>query len=183
MMKDVNSIRESTHDQGAYFRWLMEQVGVRSRKDKHGDHIELLFELHTIKFRPIVDHDDNRMSDGLRLRFDCGVADKVKGSCTVLEMLVALAIRIGDEIMPDFNGVRDAGYWFWLMITNLGLMPFDDHNWDRHSVDRIVAGWLDRKYRSNGCGGLFPLKHATQDQREVEIWYQCQAYVMENYDF
>lgn len=182
MTKDINVVRETSHIQGSYFRWLMEQVGVKSRRDRYGEYIELLFELHTIKFRQFVAHDDNRIADGLRLRLDYGVGGAVKGPCTVLEMLVALAIRIGDEIMPDFDGVRDASYWFWLMIGNLGLLEFDDHHWDRHSVDRIVEGWMDRKYRSNGCGGLFPLKYATQDQRDVEIWYQCQAYIMENYD-
>ena len=35
----------------------------------------------------------------------------------------------------------------------------------------------------DGFGGLFPLKHAKKDQRKVEIWYQLQNWLMENYEF
>jgi len=40
-----------------------------------------------------------------------------------------------------------------------------------------------RRYSKTGKGGLFPLKHPKKDQTEVEIWYQMQQYVMENFDY
>ena len=38
----------------------------------------------------------------------------------------------------------------------------------------------ERSYAFDGYGGLFPLRKPHQDQRNIEIWYQMQAYLMEN---
>ena len=61
-----------------------------------------------------------------------------------------------------------------------------DDNWDEESsekVDYYVDKLLGRDYFRDGFGGLFPLKHAKKDQRKVEIWYQLQNWLMENYEF
>jgi hypothetical protein len=33
---------------------------------------------------------------------------------------------------------------------------------------------------TDGSGGLFPLKNPQQNQRTTEIWYQMNAWLMEN---
>ena len=39
-----------------------------------------------------------------------------------------------------------------------------------------------RMFSRDGSGGLFPLRRFDRDQRSVEIWYQMQAWLMENSD-
>jgi hypothetical protein len=65
------------------------------------------------------------------------------------------------------------------MINNL------DMDWlDPDDILDCIDRFLSRKYDYNGVGGIFPLrKGASEDQRNVEIWYQMQSYLMENYEF
>jgi hypothetical protein len=44
-------------------------------------------------------------------------------------------------------------------------------------VDEILERVIGRTYRPDGRGGFFPLRYAEKDQREVELWYQLNAYV------
>lgn len=63
--------------------------------------------------------------------------------CSVLEMLVALCIRICNEVYSD---PKDAIVWlFWSMISNLGIAWADDRDWDVNVVDGCVESWLYRK--------------------------------------
>ena len=68
-------------------------------------------------------------------------------------------------------------------MDNLGLVPFDDESYvdldGQTYVERIIDDFVKREYDFNGVGGIFPLKHAEQDQRDVEIWYQMSAYLYE----
>ena len=175
-----------------YFNWLCEGV--------HIDQVErsyllLARDLHAKKFYAVVPHDENRALDGIELREDylgemnlpeycCADID---GDCSVFEMLIGLAKRIGFETRnpTDLRMKSDrVGYWFWEMIDNLGLMGFDDESYyeldGEDAVDDILEVLLRREYRSSGLGGLFPLRRASEDQRDVEIWYQMSAYLNEN---
>jgi hypothetical protein len=38
---------------------------------------------------------------------------------------------------------------------------------------------VNREYDPDGRGGLFPLDGTHANQREVELWYQMQAYIIE----
>jgi hypothetical protein len=48
-------------------------------------------------------------------------------------------------------------------------------------LTEILEKVINRTYHSSGKGGLFPLKHAEKDQTEVELWYQMNTYLVENY--
>ena len=48
-------------------------------------------------------------------------------------------------------------------------------------ADGGLDGFINRQYEANGEGGLFPLKGVCEDQREVEIWYQMNAYLYEHH--
>lgn len=41
--------------------------------------------------------------------------------CSVLEMIIALAIRLEEHIMDDPDIGNRTGQWFWDMIVSLGL--------------------------------------------------------------
>jgi hypothetical protein len=65
------------------------------------------------------------------------------------------------------------------LLENIGLDSFTDNRYEEGYVDEVVQRVVFRKYARNGHGGLFPLRHADEDQRDIEIWYQLSAYLLE----
>ena len=113
--------------------------------------------------------------------------DILDGPCSVLEMLVAFAIRIENEIMWHPEGGNRTAFWFWTMVWNTGLNPlrFTDEYFDHECIvclDDSIDKAVSRRYKFNGEGGFFPLKTVPQkDMRRTELWYQMQFWVEENY--
>ena len=144
----------------------------------------LMRELHEIDFKWIIDRDENRMKDGLALRYDFFDDSDVDGGfirpCSVLEMLVALALRLESDYIGDPGDPHPIDI-FWSMICNLGLWMYYDNNFNEFAVEEKVDIWLERHFKSNGEGSIFPLKYDTFDSREAEIWTQAMAYITENY--
>lgn len=165
-----------------YFEWLCDFVC----KDRYSDQIsyrKLLIDLHTNEFTYTIPKDRNRAEDGISLRYRfaraCNadslidfITDSLNGPCSVLEMMVALAIRCEETIMDNPQIGDRTGQWFWGMITNLGLGSMTDDNYDKRFVDDTVSRFLNREYERNGKGGLFTVRNCKQDLRKVEIFYQ-----------
>lgn len=136
--------------------------------------------LHNTEFRFTISRDENRADDGISLRYRFSLDyngvdnadDYISGPCSVLEMMVALAIRCEENIMDDPRVGDRTGQWFWGMIGNLGLSAMDDIRFDKALVDDIIDKFLNREYEADGRGGLFRIKHCDHDLRKVEIWYQ-----------
>ena len=171
----------------AYFEWLCDMVHANDREKSW---MILMKDLHSKKFYSIVAHDENRAFDGLELREDFYKEiwypkyDVLKGECSVLEMMIGLARRIGYETMDPYNDGEDkTSVWFWEMIDNLGLSVYDDEhyaeNYGSYFVEEILDDFVERRYKRNGKGGLFPLMKSRKDQRRIEIWYQMSAYLNE----
>lgn len=165
-----------------YYDWLLEQIDYfPGENDTYDDILMLLF--NTI-FTWTIANDDNRAEDGLQLR-SIFMEDEgwntnpfFEEDCSVLEMMIALSMRIDSDIMWDGENNRTSK-WFWEMFENLGL-----HYLEPSDYFAALDIFLGRKYDKNGVGGLFPLrKNNTKNQKKVEIWYQAQAYLMENYEF
>jgi hypothetical protein len=139
--------------------------------------------LHDIEFRYLIPKDENRAEDGISLRYrfsrlyDYVDYDDLDGPCTVLEMMVALAIRCEEDIMDDANLGNRTKQWFWNMIVSLGLGSMTDSRFDERRVDNIIERFLDRDYEPDGRGGLFTVRHCDYDLRDVEIWYQMCWYL------
>lgn len=166
-----------------YFVWLYGQVGKVEIDHPARSYWDLLKILYTKEFVWFVPNDDNRVEDGrdLRLEFaaDEGIADVDQSwlqlGCSMLEMLVALSRRL------SFLGEGEARTWFWLMLENIKLDGYvDASSLDVKQIDKILDKVIWRTYTARGVGGLFPLKRTTDDQRKVEIWYQLNAYLIEN---
>ena len=176
----VRDLIEDYHD------WMCDLM--RINLPEHRKYGRLLHELDCKEF--IFSHplDKNRDLDGYLLReeflFDNGYDQKDiwDGPRSVLEVLVALSKRIETEITGDLGNDK-IERWFWVMIKNLGLDIYTDDNYDQEEVNRILDVWLQRRFKSNGKGGLFPLKKTTQDQRDIDIWYQMQLYLDEEWTF
>lgn len=177
-----------------YFDWLCDKVRDRSC-DK--SYLMLLKDLHNIPFMAVLELDNNRAEDGKYLREEYAMYEAhsinalraiESADCSVLEVLISIAERIRFELTStDAKEDDNISKYFWTMIHNLGLDIFDDENYTDNggsaAIFEIVASWLDRTYSYDGEGGLFPLRNPDYDQRDVEIWYQMQAYLEENYDY
>lgn len=165
-----------------YFEWMLDIV-CGKRYSKNISYRKLLAHLHSIEFVYIIPNDENRAEDGISLRYRFSkekgmhdVPECLYGPCSVLEMMIALAIRC-DVFMDDPEMGDRTSQWFWDMIINLGLGYMIDEKYDEDVVDEIIQRFLDRDYEPDGKGGLFRIKRCTYDLREVEIWYQLCWYL------
>ena len=174
--------------EGRYFDWLQSLVGPTSDRNPSRSYTLLLEAMFNYDFTWRVANDDNRAEDGTALRDDfCDIVGSWEGSrfifepCTVLEMLIALAKRLAFETDEDD---MDEGLlvWFWRMVDNLGLSTLTDDDYDDHLVRRVLNVFVLRRYDRSGNGGIFPLSHPTEDQRETEIWLQMSAYLIEGFN-
>ena len=153
-----------------YFKWMYQLV-----RPSHGSYKILLCQLHGIIFYNLIDMDADRAEDGINLRYR--IASCLDNRpCSVLEMMVALAIKIEEQIMDDPDIGNRTGLWFWKMIENLGLKTMRDAVIDTDYVEKIIFRFLDRNYQRDGSGGLF-IVHGHGDLRNVEIWYQMLWYL------
>lgn len=173
-----------------YFIWLCETVCVDGRysDETYWTLAEILW---GTEFTYILDMDADREADGVALRRryrSCGGSDIYTGPCTVLEVLVALAGRMYD-ILDELDGEDKTPMLFWLMIDNLGLSNYSDTAFSDYPdraglferrIRKRLHAWLYRHINYNGEGGLFPLRNPRYDQRDIDIWYQANAYMIEN---
>ena len=125
--------------------------------------------------------DANRAEDGLQLRHDYGYDDILKDKpCSILEMLIALAIRMEQDIMHNSEEGDRTEQWFWEMIINMGLGSQNDHNYDPAYVNSCIERFIRREYDADGGnGGIFVLQNPRRDLKYVEIWYQAMWYLVE----
>lgn len=169
----------------AYVNWLQVLVENDERfRSRYAGYRCLLLHLLDTQFTYILPMDGNRASDGedLRYRFayENGLDWRMVSSeldvspCSVLEMMIALAIRCEDIMANSAYGDRTAK-WFWDMVESLGLLYYDDDNYDKYDVERRIQIFLTGYYAPNGRGGLFTI-NGIGDIRGVEIWSQMLWY-------
>lgn len=169
-----------------YFEWLCSLVCDVDPPEALS-YRKLLTHLHNVRFTYTIRKDQNRAEDGkdLRWRFVCGqdypdyyndYLTCLDEPCSVLEMMMALAIRC-EEIMDDPSFGNRTAQWFWGMIVNMGLGSMTDTRYDRLLVDVAVTRLLNREYEANGRGGLFMIRNCTCDLRSIEIWRQMCFYL------
>ena len=173
----------------AYYGWLIQQIGDGYIEDNYQ---KLLWKLYSTAFVYELDYDRNRASDGLYLRkifewemrFPCAFpyADQSPETCSVLEMMVALARKAEDDIMHDPDIGDRTGQWFWTFLQNLGLDIYDDVHYSESNVSRILNVFMHHLYAPNGgSGGMFSIKKCCRDMRKTDLWWQLNAYFEENY--
>lgn len=165
-----------------YFRWLYSQVGSVEETNPSYTYWEMLRQLYIKEFVYIIENDDNRAIDGLDLRREFlsqeGISE-VEPSwtqlpCSMLELLIGLSRRLA------FQDGSESFLWFWHLIENLGLEQYNDNTRiPVREINRILDKVISRTYNRKGHGGLFPLNRTRTDQREVELWYQLNEYLIE----
>lgn len=168
-----------------YFNWMQNLVCGEYSDGKEWN--KLLSALHNIDFIYILDMDANRADDGKDLRYRFFDEISYPGAslpasinskpCSVLEMMVALAIRCEEHIMDDPDSGDRTGKWFFEMVKSLQLYSMTDDGFEKDVVYERVDRFLKRQYSPNGRGGLFTVTNARQDMRDIEVWYQMMWYL------
>lgn len=177
--------RKTKFDFTDYYFWLIKHANDELHNVE--DYSLLLNALHSRYYQWILPMDQNRSADGkyLRYQFCCDVGrndpdeDDYEVPCSVLEMIMGLAIRISHDIMED-QGSENPAKWFWIMLDNLEISMMTDDNFNRMYIDERVNTFVCRAFRADGYGGLFPLKNVVTDQRNEEIWVQMNNWLNEN---
>lgn len=173
----------------AYRSWMQD----RMHAPNHGILFDILHDTEFTWSRDIP-RDADRAADGRHLRWmfakETGEDFRdewAEWPCSFLEFLIALAFSIDEKIMYDPSKPDQISTWFWLMMENVGLDKYDDETLMRDGmlgymlVGETTSRVMKRRYDYNGSGGLFPLRKPKMDQRKVEIWYQLNAYFIEEY--
>lgn len=177
-----NELREE------YFKWLCNFVFDERHVARGLSYSKMFSYLFDTPFTYIMPMDGNRAADGIDLRYRFGrendIPDAVIASyldycdCSVLEMMVALALRMETQIMDNPDVGNRVGQWFWDMIVSLDInMP--DSRFDYERADAVIERFLNREYKTNGEGGLFTIKNTEKDMRNTDIWYQMCYYINE----
>ena len=168
-----------------YFEWLS-YVVCGEQYEGEVSYRKLLTHLHEVEFTYILPMDENRAGNGINLRYRWAldidedtdyILDVLDGPCSVLEMMVALALHCEENIMDDPMYGNRTGQWFWSMVNNLGLGAMYDELYDERYVDEVITRFLNREYERDGRGGLFTIKNCKYDLRDVEIWHQLSWYL------
>lgn len=156
-----------------YYQWLLRRIDYLEG-DGYDDALEVMF---STPFEWDIPNDDNRAEDGIQLRYifmdeeGWGTMPLDGKECTFFEMLVALAERIENDVMWDGESDR-TDEWFWLMIRNLGIKPWDLSGYTYGIIENFMH------HKENVM--LFP---CDKKLRKSEIWFQAQSFLMKNYEF
>jgi hypothetical protein len=167
-----------------YFHWLHGQIAEFHITHPTRSYSHLLQQLHNTEFVARVRYDSNRVQDGKDLRWEFLEVEGYRAQdgwletgCSFLELMVVLSRKLA------FDGGKEPHVWFWELVNNLGLSKYWDRTRRSRLAEREIADILHRvvmrEYAPDGVGGFFPLRHPSEDQRYVELWYQLSAYVLE----
>lgn len=166
-----------------YFEWMCGIVCTPKDVRKYS---RLLEHLDSVDFYYILKLDENRESDGIDLRYRFGYDTRRdqaeiawhldRRPCSVLEMLVAMCIR-----MDDTSGYNDPKFYFWSMLQYMRLLQYTNKNYDETGVDEKLQMWMDRKYNpKTGVGGLFGLyDNRGEDLTKLDFWQIAMWFINE----
>lgn len=172
----------SAHLDELYFEWLYSRICSVRTRDPRRTYWKLFKILFTKEFVWIIPNDDNRVEDGKDLRHeflrDKGIEpedrDWLEMGCSMLELFIALSQRLA------FQTSGDPAEWFWEILENLDLRGYNDRvHIPRTQIEEVLDRVIWRTYKYSGRGGMFPLSRPRKDQRDVELWYQLSAYILE----
>ena len=195
---ELGELRSEYDDGRAYRSWLISIAHMKN-------YTKLFDMLHGIAFEWSHPFDENRAEEGISLRFrftqnEFESAGRNRQGrqyresmddipCSVMEMLIGLAIAMEDSILYDPSEGDRTHVWLWVMLKNLGVAEYSDSyigrlsrervKWCYEAVEEAVYTFMLRRYDCDGNGGLFPIRGSRVDQRDEELWYQANVYAIE----
>ncbi len=173
-----------------YFDWLLQKI-YNPEVFPITIYTRLMHRLFDISFYWLDPMDVSRADDAFDLRYrfgrEAGFTDTTVAAfldvrdASVLEMMVALAMRMEEHILGDNIYDNRTPEWFWVMITSMHLDMYDDRHYTDEVVDSIVLAMLHHRYSRNGDGGLFTIDAKDDiDMRKEDIWYQMMHWINQN---
>lgn len=176
-----------------YYDWLMSLIhpapNITYRLHQYS---LLLYELWKREFCwfDVHEGEESRAMDGKTLRdqfimdFDATPDSVPQGPCTVLEMLIAFALRIDQQIHNWQVGNRP---WvvMEMFIDNLGLSDLCDSQLnpmrDAGYINARLETWMAHKLGRKGEGGLFRFKRPILTINDMDNWAQMNRWIIENF--
>lgn len=162
-----------------YYDWLLDKVITLHDYELQGIYVIMFY----TAFEVFHDRDVNRMQDAIDLRdrfySQSGIEVPQFMPISVLEVLVALTLRIGESILCGDNDdvIHDL---FKAILRNIGLTQ--DLYADDEEIERLLYIFMSRQYDYDGSnGGAFVIREPRADLRTTELWYQAMWYINENY--
>lgn len=164
-----------------YLRWLEPQLtDETTRRGKtYWGLLNFMFDTPFTWSDPM---DENRLVDGLDLRVEFARETHIRpkimerlGPGSFLEVLIGLSHRLA------FLAGGEAPGWSWELLTNLELNRLSDPLTPpkQRKAAEIMQTVMERTYSPDGTGGFFPLTRTDEDQTQIELWYQMNAFVSE----
>lgn len=163
-----------------YIEWLVTSSGLYlERSLAFGEYTSLLHTLQNVDFK-FSSMDRPRVDDAFDLRsiyvdncIKLNDDGRVYANASVLEVLVALAIRVDMEITGEPGNPRpDILFVEWL--KNLGILVKDE-KWDIKKSNLVIkrlSKWMLREYNDDGKGSIFAPKCVTFGFSKTDIWRQ-----------
>lgn len=176
-----------------YFEWLVSKVTSPAVPDDAQARIVLQV-LRDIRIQGLpMDDDAPRLEDGKQLRTnfmdDTGMAahsykealEPESGFCTVLELLVALSMRMDDIMRDPLDPCSSVPSCFWGMVSTMVGQPFYPCSYWAFSANAssavVVAEssmkFLGRQYDPTGHNGNIFIDMSGIDLRAIDIWAQA----------
>lgn len=176
-----------------YFEWLVSKVTSPAVPADAQARIVLQV-LRDIRIQDLPMADDApRLEDGKQLRInfidDTGmsvqsyddIADPEFGFCTVLELLIALSIRMDDIMRDPLDPSSSVPSCFWGMVSTMVGQPFYPCSYWTFSANtspaEVVAEssmkFLGRQYGPTGHNGNIFTDMSGIDLRAIDIWAQA----------
>lgn len=170
-----------------YFEWLY-NYGCKSRINSEISYKKLFMLLHDTDFEFYIRGDLSRAMDGIDLRYRFANSKRKRNAidlipilddrpCSVLEMILALAIRCEETIMADTRYGDRTTQWFWNMLNTIGIGYMTDDRFDEKIANEKIYKFMERQYNPNGKGGLFYIPNCKEDLTNEEIWTQLCWYL------
>ena len=174
-----------------YFAWLIKKVANDRVFPRYKKLFKTLFYTR-FRYEDMKPFDNERAKDGKSMRylFERKMDDYLHGvtgrefieledsPVNMLEMMVALSVRIEDSIMGSESEGDRTAQWFWEMITNLGVGYMSDAQFNQNEFDRCVQNFFAYTYDPNGKGCMFRSdRFSMREMADKDIWYQMQAHL------
>lgn len=172
-----------------YLYWLYRIVRA-TPGDSFEEYQKLLYRLQQTPYTPLNPFDANRAEDGIELRkyfeqygdefFRIPSAefhtnahefyDRYSDApCSMLEMMIALARKIDETMLPKFRCNRTF-IWFWMMIEALELAEFTDWMFDEYDTDSPVDRIL-QLFNGGFFSGTLPAARIFDIHDDTYQWY------------
>ncbi len=172
-----------------YRAWLVDQID-DGRAVVYSELLSLLFET---EYRWTNKLDENRAADGITLRGYFMDPHVIDTPCNLLEMLVALSIKIETDLVSE-PGDYKPHRWFWFMLDNLGLLQYVDSDFCFNEVVQILDAWTKKSPISgtryskvgkkwgkiSGEVGTIPSLFPVENAQNMQIWDQINRFLIEN---